>query len=49
MDTSSDLSIRNSSSASVDTRDTMAELARQIEPVERDGVEFAPFDDIHIK
>ena len=54
MDTSSDLSLRNSSSASVDTRDSMAELARQIQPVDQYGVEFVPLDmllhdDLHLK
>lgn len=50
MDTSSDLSMHNSSSASVDTRDTMASLARRVEPVDRDGVEFAPLDgELHPK
>jgi hypothetical protein len=34
----------SSSSASMDTRDSMRELAKKITPVERDGVEFAPLD-----
>ena len=38
------VSMKWSSSGSVDTRDTMAELARKVEPVDRDAVEFAPFD-----
>jgi hypothetical protein len=29
---------------STDSRDTMAELARRIEPVDHDNVEFTPLD-----
>ena len=34
----------SSSSASVDTKDSMKELAKKITPVYKDGVEFAPLD-----
>lgn len=44
-----DVTMHGSSSASVDTRDTMRELAKQIAPVNKEGVEFAPLDDLHLK
>ena len=40
----SERSFRNTNSMSMDSRDTMAELAQKIEPVGHDDIEFAPLD-----